>query len=32
MLGPIISERSKKVPSPNTPPKGEIEKDQRAVT
>ena len=27
MLGPIISERSKRVPSSNTLPKGEIEKN-----
>ena len=31
-LGPIISERSKRVPSSNTLSKGEIEKDQKAAT
>ena len=30
-LGPMIRKRSKRMTTPSTPPKGEIEKDQRAA-
>ena len=30
-LGPMIRKRSKRMTTPSTPPKGEIEKDQRVA-